>query len=118
MRDSSKLNLNLGATGWIRDIVAECLNLDSTEIDGKTPLGRYGLDSLAAIQVAGMVSEKLKRPVPDSLLRTYQTLQALESYIKLVQCGTGAGALQIEDRGDQLSPALLDCRFPADVQPG
>ena len=118
MRDSSKLNLDLSATSWIKDIVAECLNLDPTEIDVETPLGRYGLDSLAAIQVAGMVAEKLKRPVPDSLLRKYQTLQALESYIELVQCGQGAAALQAEDRSDQLLPALLDCLLPADIQPG
>lgn len=87
MNESSKLHVAVRTTPWIKKIVAECLTLDPSEIDVGVPLRRYGLDSLAAIQVAGMMAERLKQPVPDSLLREYQTIEALESMSGLCKVG-------------------------------
>ena len=64
-----------------------------------------------------MMAERLKQPVPDSLLREYQTIEALESYVGLVQNGKGASAFHATNRFDQLSPALADCLLPSDIQP-
>ena len=117
MNESSKLHVSLRTTPWIKEIVAECLTIDPSEIDVGVPLGRYGLDSLAAIQVAGMMAERLKHPVPDSLLREYQTIEALETYVGLVQNGNGVSAFHATDRLDRLAPALADCLLPSDIQP-
>ena len=117
MNESSKLHVGVRTTPWIKEIVAECLTLDPSEIDVGVPLRRYGLDSLAAIQVAGMMAERLKQPVPDSLLREYQTIEALESYVGLVQNGKGSSAFHATNRFDQISPAFADCLLPSDIQP-
>ena len=42
MNESSKLHAGLRTTPWIKEIVAECLTLDPSEIDVGVPLGAMG----------------------------------------------------------------------------
>jgi thioester reductase-like protein len=93
--------------GWLTALAAECLKVPEEEIDPAVPLARYGLDSLAAAQLAAAVAEKLGRDVPDDLLLRHADLLSLARFME----GPAGPAPSPWDR------MLADSVLPDDVRP-
>ena len=58
------------------------LDLDPGEIDVTIPLERYGLDSRAAVTLAGDLEDWLGRPVPVTLVWDYPTIEEISEHVK------------------------------------
>jgi acyl carrier protein len=67
---------------WLVGQVAAELELDPGEIDVTIPLERYGLDSRAAVTLAGDLEDWLGRPVPATLVWDYPTIEEISEHLK------------------------------------
>ncbi|MEX0777944.1 MAG: AMP-binding protein [Phycisphaeraceae bacterium] len=65
---------------------AAAMHITGDEIDPDESLARYGLDSLAAVNVALAIADELHVELPPSLLWDYPTITALAGYL-VEQCG-------------------------------
>lgn len=62
---------------WLVSYLAELLEMESEEVDIKTPFVRYGLDSSAAVGLVGDMETWLNRRLSPTLLYDYPTIEAL-----------------------------------------
>lgn len=104
-------------TLWLIELVAECLKVSAGSIERCVPLARYGLDSLAAIQLMNGISTKLQRPVPDSLLLHYPSIEALELFLQASASADPLGRFVLEQDSSSLDRMLADSILPADILP-
>lgn len=66
---------------WITTYLGELLEIEPNEIDPKTPFERYGLDSAAAVGLAGDLEEWLELEVDITWLYDYPTIAELSEYL-------------------------------------
>ena len=69
----------------IKELVADILDVPVQEIDPGVELVDYGLDSLAAAEIVAALGHDLDCEVPDALLQEYQTIEALETFVRCRQ---------------------------------
>lgn len=69
---------------WIVDRVARELSVKASEIEHDAPLSRYGLDSVAAVQLVSDLEEWLKVELDPTLPYEYPTAAALARYLTTV----------------------------------
>ena len=62
---------------WIRNYVADLLEVDVSKIDVTIPFDRYGLDSSAAIGLAGDLEDYLEEELDPTLIYDYPTIESL-----------------------------------------
>jgi amino acid adenylation domain-containing protein len=89
-------------TAWLRRRVAAKLGLDENDIDSAAPLTRYGLDSLAAVELAHEIETGLGVELPLAVLLEGRSLASLVADLPLSReeggsVGEGVG-------GEGLSP--------------
>jgi thioester reductase-like protein len=100
---------------WLKAKVAECLNVPAREIDVSAPLTRYGMDSLAAVEITTAIAVALGCKVPESLLWDRPSVESLEHYMAAVRDGTGPDAVEPVSLHDRM---LADSVLPPDIDPG
>lgn len=66
---------------WIAEQIAQHLSISPDEIDPREPFARYGLDSMAAVTLAGDLEEWLNRKLPATITWDYPTIQALSAHL-------------------------------------
>jgi thioester reductase-like protein len=90
--------------------VAQFLGVSPAELDRVTPLGRMGLDSLAALELVAAIQDELGRPVPEWLCAGQATLEDLEAAL--------LGAPRSADcRGDAEAELIAgDSRWPDGIR--
>ncbi len=66
---------------WIVNYVAELLEINPNRIDVTIPFDRYGLDSSAAVGLAGDLEDWLERELDPTLLYDYPTIKTLSQHI-------------------------------------
>jgi acyl carrier protein len=66
---------------WLVDYVARLLEMDPETIDTRTPLHRYGIDSVAAVSMTGDLSAWLGRAVDPTLPYDYPTIEGLARHL-------------------------------------
>ena len=104
-------------TPWLIELVAECLKVSPSCIDRHVPLARYGLDSLAAIQLMIGISTKLQSPVPDALLLHYPSLDALELFLQSFLSADPLDHFVFKEDASPLDRMLADSILPPDILP-
>ena len=62
---------------WIVNYIAELLEVKPNKIDVTIPFDRYGLDSSAAVGLAGDLEDWLERELDPTLLYDYPTIDSL-----------------------------------------
>jgi acyl transferase domain-containing protein/thioesterase domain-containing protein/acyl carrier protein len=92
--------------GW----VAQRCRLEPSEVDPDRPLLEYGLSSVEAVELAGLLAERLGRPVPAVLLWQYPTLTALAAFAAAVEPAPAGVAPAAT--GGPIAVVGLGCRFP------
>jgi len=112
LKRSGQLDLD-----WLIALAAECLKLPEDEIDPRRALWWYGLDSVAAVQVAAAIAEKLGRNVPTDLLLDFPDLHSLARHMEDLRSdkpAAGRISTYVEpDWGRMRADSVL----PADVCP-
>ena len=66
---------------WIVNYVAELLEINPNRINVTIPFDRYGLDSSAAVGLAGDLEDWLERELDPTLLYDYPTIKTLSQHI-------------------------------------
>lgn len=66
---------------WIVNYVAELLEVKPNKIDVTIPFDRYGLDSSAAVGLAGDLETWLEQELDPTLLYDYPTIESLTQYL-------------------------------------
>jgi thioester reductase-like protein len=90
---------------WLVSRAAQVLGVDAASLDPGAPLFEYGLDSVAALELAAELRALAGRDVPDTLLYEHPSLVAVLAYLR------GGPATAAAD-------PLADARLPADIAPG
>ncbi|MBA2747190.1 MAG: acyl carrier protein [Tatlockia sp.] len=66
---------------WLVNSLAAELKINPKEIDVKSSFSRYGLDSLAAVNLVSQLEEWLKIELPPTLPYEYPTIELLAEYL-------------------------------------
>lgn len=66
---------------WIVDYVAELLEVEPDKIDVTIPFDRYGLDSSAAVGLAGDLEDWLDEELDPTMLYDYPTIRSLTQHL-------------------------------------
>lgn len=65
----------------ISELLSVELRMPSADIDVDAPLMQYGLDSIAALTVAGRLEDELEIELPSTLLWDCPTIRSLADYL-------------------------------------
>jgi aryl carrier-like protein len=68
-------------SGWLIAYVARLLEFEPEEVKTGIPLGRYGLDSIAAAALTGELSKFLGSTVDPAVLYQHRTIAALSAFL-------------------------------------
>ena len=66
---------------WIVNYVAELLEVEPNKIDVTIPFDRYGLDSSAAVGLAGDLEDWLERELDPTMVYDYPTIKSLTQHL-------------------------------------
>ncbi|MBE9075926.1 acyl carrier protein [Romeria aff. gracilis LEGE 07310] len=66
---------------WLVSQLSDVLSIDSSTIDVKQPLTRYGLDSIDAVTLVGDLEDWLDLELPSTLLWDYPTIEKASTYL-------------------------------------
>lgn len=66
---------------WLVGQLSDVLSIDSSTIDVKQPLTRYGLDSIDAVTLVGDLEDWLDLELPSTLLWDYPTIEKASTYL-------------------------------------
>lgn len=75
MRDEAAIR------GWLVSAIAKALRVGAGEIDPTVPFDRYGLDSVAAVELTGDLETWLRRSLPPTLMYDYPTIDSLSVHL-------------------------------------
>ena len=92
---------------WLRRKAARCLQIEPEDVDPSVPLFDYGLDSVAAVEFAAAVEERLGLNIHGSFLIQHPSLDAILAAARNHSHGTM----------DTRELLLRDARLPAEIQP-
>jgi thioester reductase-like protein len=96
------------ATPSLIDVVAGCLGVRPDEIEPTVPLWRYGLDSLAAVQLHVELSAVAQRELPDGLLLQCSDVASLERFLTVGRTD--------ELRAERLEQMKTDSLLPPEIR--
>ena len=103
---------------WLLGRVAERLRVPPGNLDAREPLARYGLDSAAAVELAGQVEEWLERPQPQTLFYDHPTIEALARHLAGEEEARRSGGEPAAARpGEPVAIIGIGCRFPGAAGP-
>ncbi len=66
---------------WLIERVSELVGVAPNELDTGAPFATYGLDSVAAVGMAGELEEWLDVQLPSTILWDYPTITTLAEYL-------------------------------------
>ncbi|GAB4152428.1 MAG: hypothetical protein Fur0021_17200 [Candidatus Promineifilaceae bacterium] len=110
----------LHVTGWLVQRLAQQLKIDAQQILVDRPLAEYGLDSVAAVGLAGELENWLGRKLPPTLLYEYPTIKALAEYLADSSKQATDKGKQAAATGQQARAVAIvgvGCRFPEAAGP-
>lgn len=102
---------------WLLSKIALRLKLAPAQVDVHQPLSNYGLDSLAAVRLAGEASEHLGRAIPPTLAYEYPTIALIADYLtgraeNIASESASGKAEQVGPVNEPLAIVGIGCRFP------
>jgi acyl transferase domain-containing protein/acyl-CoA synthetase (AMP-forming)/AMP-acid ligase II/acyl carrier protein len=107
-------------TDWLVNRLAVRLQLPPREIDVQQPLARYGLDSVAAVNLAEELAKWLGRPLEPVLAYQYPTVELLARHLSQEMPAAvhdDSAPPSREYRQEPIAVIGLGCRFPSAQDP-
>jgi acyl transferase domain-containing protein/acyl-CoA synthetase (AMP-forming)/AMP-acid ligase II/acyl carrier protein len=107
---------------WLAVRVAQRLDLPRERIDPREPFSRYGLDSVAAIELSGALEHWMGRRLSPTLVYDYPSIRALSEYLA-VAAATAPEAAEtprvaaVATADAPVAIIGLGCRFPGADSP-
>ncbi len=102
---------------WLTEAVSRSLKLPPSELKPEVPLTRYGLDSLAAVEIATAIAGRLGREVPETLLFDHPDIRSLARYIHTHGERAGGIAAEADAARSAWDQMLADGVLPSDIEP-
>ncbi len=105
---------------WLLAQLARRLGIPQREIDPRTPLACYGLDSVTAVAVAEALSDWLGRPLPATLAYDYPNIELLSHHLAgQMDVSEAPRTPSAEDRlhAEPIAIVGLSCRLPGADSP-
>ncbi|HEU4325455.1 MAG TPA: beta-ketoacyl synthase N-terminal-like domain-containing protein, partial [Roseiflexaceae bacterium] len=96
---------------WLLDYIARATGVERGQIAADQPFARYGLSSLQAVEMVAAIEARLGRALPQTVVWTYPTAQALASYL----AGEGEAVVPTGAAAPSNEPIAiigLGCRLP------
>ncbi|QDV70562.1 Polyketide synthase PksN [Rosistilla carotiformis] len=102
---------------WLTAQLASLLQISPESISASEPLALYGLTSVAAVRLAGMLSQRVDQPIDPTLAYNFPTIDSICRHLVL---GESARRLSTRDRvppvastaDDPIAIIGMACRFP------
>jgi acyl carrier protein len=66
---------------WLVAYIADLLEFEHSEVNTRLPMGRYGLDSTAAVALTGDLGNWLGCDIDPRLLYEHKTIEALADFV-------------------------------------
>ena len=101
---------------WLLDRIAQRLGVAIKEINPRQPFAKYGLDSVAAVQMAEALEQWLGRPVEPTAAYDYPTAELL-SHRLAGDLQESAWAVDSPSGHEPIAVIGLGCRFPGADSP-
>jgi acyl transferase domain-containing protein/acyl-CoA synthetase (AMP-forming)/AMP-acid ligase II/NADPH:quinone reductase-like Zn-dependent oxidoreductase/acyl carrier protein len=104
---------------WLRNLLGQRLGITADAIDAEAPFAQYGLDSVAAAELAAGLQSRLGVSFPPTMFYDYPTIESLAAFL-------AGGPDRQPDRGpargtvhpaDPIAVVGMGCRFPAAKSP-
>ncbi len=89
-------------------LAAGCLNVPTGDLERNVPLTRYGLDSIATIELTAAIERTLDRRLSDTVLLEHPDLDSLERYLTSADAGVAVfqGGMEQMVSDSVLSPDI------------
>ncbi|HET8932586.1 MAG TPA: aminotransferase class III-fold pyridoxal phosphate-dependent enzyme [Polyangiales bacterium] len=100
---------------WLIELLASKLRLPASKLDATRSFSHYGMDSKTAVELSGLLSEKLGKQLDPSLLYEYPNIDALLAGLSAQP--TAAVAAKSTATYEPIAIVGLDCRFPGAHNP-
>ena len=97
---------------WLIERIAARLRVDPATIDPREPLASFGLDSLAAVQLAGELEERLGCPVSPVAVYDHPTIDALARHFTVAPTEPPQESGMREPAPTEIAVIGIGCRFP------
>lgn len=111
----------LGSAGeiqtWLVSKVAARLGRSAAEIDVHQPFARFGLDSLALVELSGELEQFIGRAVLPTALYSYPTIEALARHLAGARGQAAQQARAAQAHAEPIAVVGLACRFPGAETP-
>ena len=98
---------------WLINQFSASLHIPAKEIDIDSPFSFYGLDSAAAVDMAGRIGDKLERKLSATLIYNYPNIRSLASYLAgLENINQDLLVSQNAVSNQGIAVVGMGCRFP------
>jgi thioester reductase-like protein len=97
---------------WLQRYLAKKTGVAAQSIDVDTPFAAYGLDSLAAVELAEQLGAWLDVPLDNSLAFDYPTPARMAEFVAASPQAGQANAGATGDKDDAIAIVGIGCRFP------
>jgi acyl carrier protein len=114
MLDQAQVETTLS---WLRTLLAARLGIEATVLDPDQRLHRYGLTSLTAASIVALISERIGRTLPPTLLWDYPTPRRLAAFLDGQDDADGRMPIRPMAPDDQVAIVGMACRFPGAESP-
>ena len=101
-----------GIAEWMRGALARLLAVPVASIDPARPFASFGLDSVAAVRLAGELQQRLGRPVPVTSAYEYPTVQKLAAHLASEDSQALPPILPRSSADEPIAIVGIGCRFP------
>ena len=103
---------------WLGVQISRRLNIPAASIDPREPFSRYGLDSLAAVELSGELERWLGRHLPPTLLYDFPSIRLLAGHLTAVACEPQPpDEVPVDSAAGPIAIVGIGCRFPGADSP-
>jgi acyl transferase domain-containing protein/acyl-CoA synthetase (AMP-forming)/AMP-acid ligase II/acyl carrier protein len=103
---------------WLGVQISRRLKIPAASIDPREAFSRYGLDSLAAVELSGELERWLGRHLPPTLLYDFPSIRLLAAHLTAVACEPAPpDETPVDSTAGPIAIVGLGCRFPGADSP-
>ena len=102
---------------WLTALVAQSLEISTSQLDAETHFSRYGLDSVSAVSLMTAISSMTGLAIAEDVLLAYPTISQLAQHIRAQSSKTYDGAISPGGHTNLHDLMQQDSILPADIQP-